>query len=71
MTRTAPRLLAPFGRGSVWQRSRRALERELADYATTADRDDLAALLEGRGSERGLAAEILGRQAHRALFARA
>ncbi|MGY1784413.1 hypothetical protein [Geodermatophilus sp. SYSU D00698] len=66
-----PSLLTPSRRGSVWQRSRRALERELADYATTADRDDLTALLEGRGSGESLAAELLGRQAHRALFARA
>ncbi|MGY1779723.1 hypothetical protein [Geodermatophilus sp. SYSU D01036] len=64
-------LLTPSRRGSVWQRSRRALERELADYATTADRDELAALLEGRGAGESLAAEILGRQAHRALFASA
>jgi hypothetical protein len=57
-----------LGRGSVVRRARRVLERELADYATVADRDDLAALLDGRGSSESLAADVLGRQAHRALF---
>ena len=50
------------------RQSRRALERELADYATVADRDDLAALLDGRGATGSLASAILGSQAHRALF---
>lgn len=50
------------------RQSRRVLERELADYATAADRDDLAALFDGRGSAGSLAADILSRQAHRELF---
>jgi hypothetical protein len=50
------------------RQSARVLERELADYATVADRDDLAALLDGRDATDSLAAAILGRQAHRALF---
>jgi hypothetical protein len=58
MTRTA----------TTVRQSRRLLEQELADYATAADRDALAALLDGRGATDSLAAEILRRQAHRALF---
>ena len=50
------------------RQSRRVLERELADYATVADRDALAALLDGRGATDSLAAAILSRQAHRELF---
>ena len=50
------------------RQSRRVLERELADYATIADRDALAALLDGRGATDSLAADILGRQAQRELF---
>lgn len=48
--------------------SRRVLERELADYATPAERDELAALLDGRGAADSLAADILSRQARRELF---
>ena len=46
----------------------RALERELADYATASDRDDLAALIAGRGVGDSEAADVLVRQARRDLF---
>ncbi len=48
--------------------ARRALERELADYATASDRDDLAALIAGRGVADSEAAAVLVRQARRDLF---
>ena len=48
--------------------NRRALERELADYATVSDRDDLAALIAGRGDADDEAADVLARQARRDLF---
>jgi hypothetical protein len=47
--------------------ARRALERELADYATASDRDQLAALLAGRGVG-AEACDILSRQARAELF---
>ncbi len=50
------------------RRARRALERELADYATVSDRDDLAALIAGRGVADSEAADVLVRQARRDLF---
>jgi hypothetical protein len=50
------------------RRARRALERELADYATLGDRDDLAALIAGRGVTDSEAAAVLVRQARRDLF---
>ncbi len=50
------------------RRSRRALAREMADYSTAAERDDLAALLVGRGAGDSLAAALLDREAYRALF---
>src|SRR3954452_17518091 len=50
------------------RRERRHLAHELADYATTADRDDLAALIDGRGYAAGTAADILPRQALGNLF---
>jgi hypothetical protein len=50
------------------RRARRALERELADYATLGDRDDLAALIAGRGVTDSDAAAVLVRQARRDLF---
>src|SRR3954453_16752930 len=50
------------------RRERRPLAHELADYATTADRDDLAALIDGRGYAAGTAANILTRQALGNLF---
>ncbi len=50
------------------RRARHALERELADYATVSDRDDLAALIAGRGAADSEAATVLVRQAHRHLF---
>jgi transposase len=48
--------------------ARRALERELADYATASDRDDLAALIAGRGVADSEAAAVLVRQVRRDLF---
>ena len=48
--------------------ARRALERELAGYATASDRDDLAALIAGRGVADSEAAAVLVRQARRDLF---
>jgi hypothetical protein len=50
------------------RRARQALERELADYATLGDRDDLAALIAGRGVTDSEAAAVLVRQARRDLF---
>ncbi len=55
------------------RRARRALELELADYATVSDRDDLAALIAGRGdadsaAADSAAADVLVRQARRDLF---
>jgi hypothetical protein len=50
------------------RRARRALERELADYATVSDRDDLAALIAGRGVADSEAATLLVRQARHDLF---
>ena len=49
-------------------RAARALARELADYATVSDRDDLAALIAGRGAADSETAEVLVRQARRDLF---
>ena len=50
------------------RRTRRALARELADYATVSDRDDLAALIAGRGAADSETADVLVRQARRHLF---
>jgi hypothetical protein len=50
------------------RRARRALEHELADYATVSDRDDLAALIAGRGDADSAAAAVLVRQARGDLF---
>jgi hypothetical protein len=50
------------------RRARRTLERELADYATLGDRDDLAALMAGWGAADSDAAAILVHQARRDLF---
>jgi ethanolamine utilization protein EutA (predicted chaperonin) len=50
------------------RRARRALERELADYATASARDDLAALIAGHGVADSDAADVLVRQARRDLF---
>ena len=50
------------------RRTRRALARELADYATAAERDDLAALIAGRGDADSEAADVLVRQARRDLY---
>ncbi|MGY1681715.1 hypothetical protein [Geodermatophilus sp. SYSU D01176] len=50
------------------RQARRALEREIADYATASDRDDLAALIAGRGVADSEAAAALVRQARRDLF---
>jgi hypothetical protein len=50
------------------RRARRALARELADYATVSDRDDLAALIAGRGDADSDVAAVLVRQARGDLF---
>jgi hypothetical protein len=50
------------------RRAARALARELAGYATVSDRDDLAALIAGRGVADSEAAEVLVRQARQDLF---
>ncbi|WP_448619370.1 hypothetical protein [Geodermatophilus sp. URMC 65] len=50
------------------RRARRALEHELAGYATVSDRDDLAALIAGRGDADSAAAAVLVRQARGDLF---
>ena len=70
MTATTPDLglLKSLGRRRAQRRARRVLERELADYATVSDRDDLAALIAGRGDADGEAADVLVEQARRDLF---
>ncbi|SDL79527.1 hypothetical protein SAMN05660642_00835 [Geodermatophilus siccatus] len=70
ITATTPDLgfLASLRRRRDERRARRALERELADYATASDRDDLAALIAGRGDADGATADVLVRQARRDLF---
>jgi len=50
------------------RRARQALERELADYATLGERDELAALIAGRGVSDSEAAAVLVRQTRRDLF---
>jgi hypothetical protein len=60
--------LASLRRRRDERRARRALERELADYATASDRDDLAALIAGRGDADGATADVLVRQARLDLF---
>src|SRR3954453_3297799 len=50
------------------RRERCHIAHEPADYATTADRDDLAALIDGRGYAAGTAADVLNRQALGNLF---
>jgi len=70
MTATTPDLglLRSLGRRRAQRRARRALERELADYATVSDRDDLAALIAGRGDADSATADVLVEQARRDLF---
>jgi hypothetical protein len=64
---TIPGLTPPDRRAS--RASRRALERELADYASDADRNDLQLLADARiTSAAWEVTEILGRQAHARLF---
>jgi hypothetical protein len=67
---TIPGLTPPDRRASRASRaSRRALERELADYASDADRNDLQLLADARiTSAAWEVTEILGRQAHARLF---
>jgi hypothetical protein len=50
------------------RRAARALARELADYASASDRDDLAALIAGRGVADSEVADVLVRQARHDLF---
>ncbi|RBY83601.1 hypothetical protein DQ238_00445 [Geodermatophilus sp. TF02-6] len=61
-------LPAALRRRLVQRRARRVLERELADYATAADRDDLVALITDRAPTGSDAAAILDRQTRRELF---
>jgi hypothetical protein len=61
-------LLAPFGHDRAARRARRVLEQELADYATPADRDELAALIAGRGAADSEPAAILAGQARVQLY---
>lgn len=70
ITDTAPDLgfLDSLRRRRADRRARRALERELAGYATASDRDDLAALIAGRGDADSAAAAVLVDQARRDLF---
>ena len=70
MTRTAtvPGLLTSLGRARSERQLRRELELELADYATSMDRDELAALVAGRGGADSEVAAILSRQAGVELF---
>ena len=70
ITATTPELpfLEALRRRRAERRARRAVERELADYATVSDRDDLAALIAGRGDADSEAAAVLVRQARRDLF---
>ena len=69
MTATTPDLglWKSLGRRRAQRRARRALEREFADYATVSDRDDLAALIAGRGDADGEAADVLVKQGRRDL----
>jgi hypothetical protein len=60
--------LASLRRRRDERRVRRNLERELADYATVSDRDDLAALIAGRGDVDSATADVLVRQARGDLF---
>jgi hypothetical protein len=70
ITATTPDL--GFGKGrrrrQEKRRARRALARELADYATASERDDLAALIAGRGDADSETADALVRQVRRDLF---
>jgi len=63
-----PGPLAQLTRVRAERRARRELERELAAYATTADRDGLGALLEQRGVADDDVAGILRGQAEAQLF---
>ncbi|MGY1641942.1 hypothetical protein ACI782_12525 [Geodermatophilus sp. SYSU D00703] len=62
------RLRVHVSHASSTRRAHRALTRELADYVTPAERDDLMALIVGRGAADCAAAEILARQAYGDLF---
>jgi hypothetical protein len=61
-------LLGSLVRARAERRARRVLEQELADYATPADRDELTALIAGRGPAGSDAAAILAGQARVQLF---
>jgi hypothetical protein len=63
------RHLHAFGNLSLLGRAeRRVLARELADYATPAERDELEALIEETGAGDDEAARILRRQTQAQLF---
>ena len=57
-----------LGRARSTRRAHRALARELASYATSADRDELATLFDERGGTGDEAAVILAGQAHVAML---
>lgn len=62
-TAARARLHTSVGRARSERRAHRALAQELADYATPADRDELAALVDGLGHVDREVAEIQARQA--------
>ena len=63
-----PGPLALLTRARAERRARRALERELAGYATAADRDSLGALVEASGRTDDDVTAILHGQAQAQLF---
>jgi hypothetical protein len=65
---TATRLVTSLRSARSDRSARRALESELSDYATAADRDELAALLDGRGAVDSDTVAILSGQARADLF---
>jgi hypothetical protein len=64
----ARRLLDSLHSARSDRSARRGLERELSDYATSADRDELAALLDARGAGDSDTVAILSGQARAELF---
>jgi hypothetical protein len=63
-----PGTLGLLNRARAERRARRALERELAGYATPADRDGLALLADESGAADDQVASILRGQAQAQLF---
>ena len=60
--------LALFARARADRRARRVLARELADFGTPAQRDELGALIAAAGATDDVAARILRGQAETQLF---